>query len=503
MKKGFDNEKYLDEQTKSIVERADRFQNKLYLEFGGKLLFDYHAKRILPGYDPNVKMRLLQRLKDRAEIVVCIFAGDIERKKMRADFGISYDADALKLIDELKEWGLSVAGVVVTRYNHQPAARLFIDRLERRHVRVYTHKAIPGYPADVNTIVSDNGYGINPYIETEKPIVVVTGPGPGSGKMATCLSQIYHDHVKGVNSGYAKFETFPIWNLPLKHPVNIAYEAATADLGDFNQIDPFQLEAFGETTINYNRDVEVFPVVRRILERIMGSEKVYKSPTDMGVNRAGFAIVDDEVVREASRQEVLRRWFRYSCEYMMGLASKETVDRAEIIMQGLGLSPEDRPVVKPARAAAAAAEVMGKGNAGTYCGAAILLRDGTIITGKNSPLMHAAAACVLNAVKRLAGLPDPMHLLSPGILESIGALKKNILKSKQISLNLDEALIALSIGATTNPAAQMALEKVRELEGCEIHMTHIPAPGDEAGLRKLGMNLTSDPNFSGTNLYVP
>jgi len=503
LKKGFDNEKYLDEQTKSIVERAGRFQNKLYLEFGGKLLFDYHAKRILPGYDPNVKMRLLQRLKDRAEIVVCIFAGDIERKKMRADFGITYDSDALKLIDELKDWNLSVAGVVVTRFNNQPAARLFMNRLERRHVRVYAHKAIPGYPADVNTIVSDNGYGINPYIETEKPIVVVTGPGPGSGKMATCLSQIYHDHIRGVSSGYAKFETFPIWNLPLKHPVNIAYEAATADLGDFNQVDPFQLEAAGETTINYNRDVEVFPVVRRILERIMGSEKVYKSPTDMGVNRAGFAIVDDEVVREASRQEVVRRWFRYSCEYMMGLTARETVDRAEILMQGLGLAPEDRPVVKPARDAAAAAEATGKGNAGAYCGAAILLNDNTLVTGKNSPLMHAAAACVMNAVKRLAGIPDSMHLLSPGILESIGALKKNILKSKQISLNLDEALIALSIGATTNPAAQMALEKITELEGCEIHMTHIPTPGDEAGLRKLGMNLTSDPNFSGNNLYVP
>ncbi len=499
---GFDNEKYLDEQSRCILDRAGRFTGKLYLEFGGKLLFDYHAMRVLPGYDPNVKMRLLQRLKEKVEIVLCIHAGAIERKKMRADFGITYDADALKLIDDLKDWGLDVSAVVVTRFDDQPAARLFLNRLERRHVRVYTHRAIPGYPLDVNAIVGPGGFGINPHIETTKPIVVVTAPGPGSGKLATCLSQIYHDHAKGGNSGYAKFETFPIWNLPLNHPVNIAYEAATADIADFNEVDPFHLEAYKETTINYNRDVEAFPVVKKTLERIMGKDIAYKSPTDMGVNRAGFAVTNDDAVREAARQEIIRRYFRYSCEYMMGLAGKETVQRAEVILQKLNLSPEDRKVVKPARDAAAAAEDAGKGNAGIYCGVAIELADGSIVTGKNSPLLHAATACVLNAVKKLAGFPDRMLLLPASIMESIGALKKNVLNSKQISLNLDEALIALSISATHNTAAQMALEKLKELEGCEIHMTHIPTPGDEAGLRKLGMNLTSDPNFSTKNLFV-
>ncbi|MBL8029046.1 MAG: DUF1846 family protein, partial [Fibrobacteres bacterium] len=322
-KTGFDNEKYLADQSRFIIERAAGFQSKLYLEFGGKLLWDYHAARILPGYDPNVKMRLLQRMHDKVEVLVCIHAGDIERKKMRADFGITYDADALKLIDDLKGWGINVSAVVVTRFDEQPSARLFMNRLERRNIRVYAHRAIPGYPADVDVIASPTGYGRNPYVETSKPIVVVTGPGPGSGKMATCLSQVYHDHVRGVNSGYAKFETFPIWNLPLKHSVNIAYEAATADIGDFNQVDPFHLDTYGETSVNYNRDVEVFPVVKRILTKIMGGDVLYKSPTDMGVNRAGFAITDDAVVQEASKQEVIRRFFRYSCEYMMGLASKE------------------------------------------------------------------------------------------------------------------------------------------------------------------------------------
>ncbi len=501
-KTGFDNDKYLSEQTKSIVERASKFSNKLYLEFGGKLLFDFHAKRILPGFDPNVKMRLLQRLKDKTDIVICIFAGDIERKKMRADFGITYDADALKLIDDLGDWGLTVKAVVITRFENQPAARQFMHRLERRHVRVYAHRAIPGYPTDVDTIVSANGYGINPYIETDKPIVVVTAPGPGSGKMATCLSQLYHDHVRGVNSGYAKFETFPIWSLPLKHPVNIAYEAATADLGDYNEVDPFHLEAYNETAINYNRDVEIFPVVKKILERIMGNASVYKSPTDMGVNRAGFAICDDESVKAASKQEIIRRFFRYQCEYMMGLSGKETRDRSELIMLGLNLSPEDRLVVLPARKAASDAETSCKGNEGIYCGAAIQLRNGSIVTGKNSQLMHAASACILNAVKKLAEIPDKMHLLSPNIIESISNLKKNVLKAKQVSLNLEETLIALAISATTNPSVQVAVEKLQDLSDCEIHMTHMPTPGDEAGLRRLGVNLTSDPNFSSKNLFV-
>jgi uncharacterized protein (UPF0371 family) len=321
----FDNEKYIAEQTSEILERVNKFGDKLYLEFGGKLLFDYHASRVLPGYDPNIKMRLLQDLKEKADILLCIYAGDIERKKIRADFGITYDSEALKLIDDLRGWGINVLGVVITRYNSQPASKLFKNKLERRNIKVYTHQYTKGYPTNVDLIVSDEGYGANEYIETEKPLVIVTGPGPGSGKLATCLSQVYHDYKRGINSGYAKFETFPIWNLPIKHPVNIAYEAATADIKDFNLIDPFHLEAHNEKAVNYNRDVEVFPILKRILKKISGGESFYQSPTDMGVNRAGFAITDDALIREAAKQEVIRRYFRYRCEYVMGLTNKETV----------------------------------------------------------------------------------------------------------------------------------------------------------------------------------
>ena len=500
LKTGFDNGKYLSEQTAAILERVQRF-HKLYLEFGGKLLFDYHASRVLPGYDPNVKMRLLQQLKDKADVVLCIYAGDIERKKVRADFGITYDTDALKLIDDLGDWGINVVGVVITRYGDQPAANQFRNKLERRNIRVYIHRATRGYPIDVDLIVSDNGYGANPYIETEKPLVVVTGPGPGSGKLATCLAQLYHEHRRGNPAGYSKFETFPIWNLPLKHPVNIAYEAATADIRDFNQIDPFHLEAYGKTTINYNRDVDAFPVVRRILDRVTGGASPYKSPTDMGVNRAGFGITDDAVVRDAARQEVVRRRFRYACEYAMGFAEQETVQRTELLMEELGVKPEDRKVVAPARQAALDAQEKGKGNEGIFCGAAIELKDGSITVGKNSPLMHAASSVVLNAIKKLAELPDKIHLLSPSIMASIGMLKRDIFRRKAESLNLEETLIALSISSTTNPMAQLAMEKLKELAGCEMHMTHIPTPGDEAGLRRLGVNLTSDPNFPSKNLF--
>jgi uncharacterized protein (UPF0371 family) len=500
--KGFDNDKYLNEQSRAITRRATKFGNKLYLEFGGKLLYDYHAARILPGFDPNVKMRLLQRLRDKVDIVLCIFAGDIERKKLRADFGITYDVDALKLIDDLREWKLAVCGVVITRYQDQPAVKQFINRLKRRNINVYTHRAIRGYPTDVDTIASKQGYGANPYIKTKKPIVVVTAPGPGSGKMATCLSQLYHDHQKKVKSGYAKFETFPIWNLPLKHPVNIAYEAATADLGDFNQVDPFHLESYKETAINYNRDVEVFPVLKRIFERITGGTSLYKSPTDMGVNRAGFAIVNDNVVRHAATQEVIRRFFRYQCEYIMGYADSETVQRTELLMKELNVGPEDRPVVKPAKQAAKDAFKKKKGNEGVYCGAAVELKDGTIVKGENSPLMHAASSLVLNAVKKMAGIPKQIHLLPPNIIESISHMKANILNTSHLSLDLEETLIALSISATANTAAQPALEKLKELQECEMHITHIPTPGDEAGLRRLGVNLTSDPNFSSKNLFI-
>src|SRR4030043_914114 len=379
---GFDNEKYLAEQTTAIIERVTRFDNKLYLEFGGKLLFDYHASRVLPGFDPNVKMRLLQKIRDKSEVVLCIYAEDIERKKIRADFGITYDSDALKLIDDLREWEIAVTGVVITRYENQPAATIFKKKLERRNIRVYTHRFTKGYPTDVDTIVSNEGYGANEYIPTTKPIIVVTGPGPNSGKLATCLSQIYHEYHHGLHAGYAKFETFPLWNLPLKHPVNMAYEAATADIRDFNMIDSFHLEAYNEKTVNYNRDVEAFPVLRRIIEKITGEHSFYKPPTDMGVNRAGFGIVDDDGVRRAAIREVIRRYFRYACEYAIGFVDRETVQRVELLLEDLNAKPEDRIVVNPARQAGLEAERKGKGNEGIYCGAAIELADGSIITGK-------------------------------------------------------------------------------------------------------------------------
>ena len=500
---GFDNELYLREQTTAILERVNRFDNKLYLEFGGKIIFDYHASRVLPGFDPNVKMRLLRELRDQAEILLCIHAGAIERKKMRADFGITYDADALKLIDDLREWGIELRAVVITRFDGQPSALLFKNRLERRGIPVHTHRPTRGYPSDVDRIASDEGYGANPYIETTKPLVVVTGPGPGSGKLATCLSQMYHEHMRGHQSGFAKFETFPIWNLPLNHPVNVAYEAATTDLGDVNMIDPFHLDAYGEAAINYNRDVEAFPVLKKLLERITGGDAIYQSPTDMGVNRAASGIHDDGVVREASRQEVIRRYFRCASEYAMGLVEKDTVERAERLIEKLGLSTEDRRVVAPAREAARKAREEGKGHEGIYCGAAIELRGGEVVTGRNSPVMHAASSLVLNAAKRLAGVPDQIHLLSPNVTDSIARLKAEILYKRTISLDLEETLIALGISATTNPTAQLCVEKLKELRGCDVHITHIPPPGDEAGLRRLGLHLTSDANFASKNLFVP
>ena len=499
---GFDSEKYIKEQTKAILERVDRFDNKLYLEFGGKLIFDHHAARVLFGFDPSVKIRLLQKLKDKAEVVLCIYAGDIERKKMRADFGITYDVATLKTIDELRERGFRILAVVITRFANQPAATIFKNKLERRGVKVYTHAYTKGYPTDVNLIVSDEGYGANHYIKTTKPLVVVTGPGPGSGKLATCLSQLYHDYKRGKKSGYAKFETFPIWNLPLKHPVNVAYEAATADIRDFNMIDPFHLEKYNKPAINYNRDVEAFPLLKRILEKITGAEAIYASPTDMGVNRAGFGIVNDEVVKDAAKQEIIRRYFKYGCEYVLGFADQETVQRIELIMDELGIKIDDRRVVAKARLAGLEAQKKHKGNEGFFCGAAIELDDKTIITGKNFALMHASSSLILNAIKHMAGIPDKLHLLSPNIVEQIGNLKKNILNAQAVSLDLGETLIALSMSAATNPTVQLAMEKLKDLHGCEVHLTHIPTPGDEAGLRRLGVNITCDQNFSSNSLFI-
>jgi uncharacterized protein (UPF0371 family) len=499
---GFDNERYLDEQSEYISARAKSFGDKLYLEFGGKLTYDYHAARILPGFDPNVKVQLLQRLRDQVEIILCIYACDIERKKMRADFGITYDVDMLRLIDDLRGHGLMVSSVVITRFDDQPSAMQFRSRLERRGVRVYTHRATKGYPTDVDRIASAEGYGANPYVETTRTIVVVSAPGPCSGKMATCLSQIYHEHQRGRIAGYAKFETFPIWNLPLKHPVNIAYEAATADIGDFNMIDSFHLDAHGQKAVNYNRDVEIFPVLKRILERVTGSESVYQSPTDMGVNRAGFSITDDELVRAASVQEIIRRVYRYRCEYAMGTAEPRTVERVELLLREVGATMADRPVVSPALEAAGRAAQQEKGRDGIYCGAAIELADGRVVTGCNSPLLHASSSLLLNALKDLANLPDEMHLLSPSVIGSIRHLKLDLLASGYASLDLEETLIALSVSAAMNPAAELAIGKLPMLRGCEVHLSHIPSPGDEAGLRRLGVNVTCEAEFAGHNLFI-
>ncbi|MCM8780112.1 MAG: DUF1846 domain-containing protein [Candidatus Omnitrophica bacterium] len=502
---GFDNEKYLKEQTAAILDRVKKCGNKLYLEFGGKLCFDYHAARVLPGYDPNVKIRLLQQLKDKLDIVLCIYAGDIEKGRVRGDFGITYDAATFKLIDDLRKWDLDILAVVITRYTGQSAASVFKNKLERRGVKVYLHYPIEGYPSNVDLIVSDEGLGKNDYIETKNPIVVVTAPGPGSGKLATCLSQLYQEHKRGRNVGYAKFETFPIWNLPLKHPVNVAYEAATADIQDFNLVDPFHLNKYNETAINYNRDVESFPILKLILNKIFEKNvdlPMYNSPTDMGVNRAGFGIIDDALVQEAARQELIRRYFRYNAEYVLGIEKKETVDKVLLLMEELSVKVTDRIVVEVARKTALDAEAKGKGHAGIYCGAAIQLKDGRIITGKNSDLLHAASSLVLNSIKVLANIPDEILLLSPNVINQISKLKEGILNTETESLDLEETLIALSISAATNHTVELAMKKLIDLRDCEVHMTHIPTPGDEVGLKRLGVNLTSDGKFSSRNLFV-
>jgi len=502
---GFDNDKYLKEQTAAILDRVKKFDNKLYLEFGGKLCFDYHAARVLPGYDPNVKIRLLQQLSDKIDIVLCIYASDIEKGRVRGDFGITYDSATLKLIDDLRKWGLDILAVVITRFANQPSAVIFKNKLEHRGVKVYLHYPIAGYPADVDLAVSDEGFGKNDYIESKNPIVVVTAPGPNSGKLATCLSQLYQEHKRGVNAGYAKFETFPIWNLPLKHPVNVAYEAATADIQDFNLVDPFHLNTYNETAINYNRDVESFPILKLILNRIFnkGAElPVYNSPTDMGVNRAGFGIIDDKAVQEAAKQELIRRYFRYNTEFLQGIEKKSTVERVMLLMEGLGVKLIDRAVVEVSRKTAQEAEAKGKGNEGIYCGAAIELHDGRIVTGKNSRLMHAASSLIINAIKTMAKIPDEILLLSPHLISQISKLKKGIMNFESESLDLEEMLIALSISATTNHTAELAMQKLTELRGCEMHMTHIPSPGDEEGIKRLGVNLTTDGKFSSRNLFV-
>jgi len=498
MKLGFDPNKYLQEQKKFILERVNSY-DKLYLEFGGKLVGDFHAKRVLPGFDADAKIKVLQELKDKLEIVICVYSGDIERNKIRDDFGITYDLDVFRLIDEFRNYGLYVNSVVVTRYQGQPSVDLFITKLNRRGIKTYKHKSTPGYPLDVDKIVSDEGYGSNDYIKTNKPIVVVTAPGPGSGKLGTCLGQLYHEFKKGKKAGYSKFETFPVWNVPLKHPLNIAYESATVDLKDVNMIDSFHLEKYGETAINYNRDLEMFPVIKRIIERISGSDSIYQSPTDMGVNRVMFGIIDDDVVKEASIQEILRRYYKTACEYKRGYVDKETLQRSEIILNEINMAPMDRPVVKPALEYLEKVKEKYKNESVTVI--ALQLEDGTIITGRNSTFMSSTSACLLNAIKHLSNIDDNIHIIAPAIINPILSLKNDTLKEVDHILNAEDILIALSISAVTNPTAQTALANLDKLKNREAHSTSILNRSDDQTLRKLGINVTCEPEFLSERLY--
>ncbi len=491
MNVGFDNDKYLAMQSEHIRERIAQFGGKLYLEFGGKLFDDYHASRVLPGFAPDSKVKMLLQLKEQAEIVIVINAADIEKNKVRGDLGITYDQDVLRLIDAFRAIGLYVGSVVLTQYGGQSAADAFQSRLASLGVTVYRHYPIAGYPSDVEHIVSDEGYGKNEYIETTRPLVVITAPGPGSGKMATCLSQLYHEHRRGVAAGYAKFETFPIWNLPLKHPVNLAYEAATADLNDVNLIDPFHLEAYGVTTVNYNRDVEIFPVLAAIFEEIYG-RCPYQSPTDMGVNMAGNCIIDDEACREASRQEILRRYYAERCAVRQGLENGEGVYKIKLLMNQAGITEADRPVIAAALAKAAETQ---------QPAAAMQLPDGRCITGKTSALLGASAALILNALKALGNIQDDIHLISPIIIEPIQDLKIHHLGNHNPRLHTDEILIALSICAATNPTAALAMQQLPKLRGCEAHSTVILSGVDSTTFKKLGVNLTCEPQYQTKKLY--
>ena len=491
MKIGFDNEKYLKMQSEHIRDRINQFDNKLYLEFGGKLFDDFHASRVLPGFAPDAKLRMLMQLSDQAEIVMAISASDIEKNKIRGDLGITYDSDVLRLIDEFRGRGLYVGSVVITQYSGQHSADAFKKRLQKLGIPVYIHYTIPGYPHNVPLIVSDEGYGKNEYIETTRPLVVVTAPGPGSGKMATCLSQLYHEHKRGVNAGYAKYETFPIWNLPLKHPVNLAYEAATADLNDVNMIDPFHLEAYGKTTVNYNRDVEIFPVVNAMFELIAGKSP-YRSPTDMGVNMAGNCIIDDEVCRQASRMEILRRYYATACAQLRGLCAPVETQRQELLLNQLGLTAADRPVVG---AALRRAEETGAP------AVAIEVPDGTIITGKTSSLLGASSACLLNALKYLGGIPKDVTLISPEIIEPIQHLKVEHLGNHNPRLHTDEVLVALSICAVNDPTAEIAMQQLEKLAHCEAHSSVILSHVDENVFKKLEVNITFEPRFQTKKLF--
>ena len=499
-KEGFSAERYIEEQSKYILERIRSGEGRLYLEFGGKLVEDKHAMRVLPGFDENAKIKLLQRMSDQAEIIICIYAGDIVKSKTRQDFGITYDLEVMRLIDEFRSYDLSVNSVVVTRYEDAPSVNQFMAKLERRGIRTYKHMFTKGYPTDVDTIVSEAGYGANPYIEVSRPLIVVTGPGGGSGKLATSLSQVYHEYKRGRKARYAKFETFPIWNLPLKHPVNIAYEAATADLKDFNMIDPFHLDAYGQTAVNYNRDVDAFPVLRRILHAITGSDEGYKSPTDMGVNRCGFAITDDDVCREAAKQEIVRRYLIAECSYRKGTIEASTLERCKLLMEEVGASRYDRPVVAAAEEYADIKRAQNPERYENVVVSAMQLPDGTIVTGRSSRRMVATAAMVLNAIKKLAGIQDDMLIISPPIFESMSSTKAGILHDKT-SLNLEEVIMALTLTKLINPFAELALKEIPNLNGCIAHCTAILSDKDEQAVRALGIDITSNPEFSNNNLY--
>ena len=499
-KEGFSAEQYIEQQSKYILERIESGEGRLYLEFGGKLVGDKHAMRVLPGFDENAKIKLLQRMGDQAEIIICIYAGDIVKSKTRQDFGITYDLEVMRLIDEFRSYDLSVNSVVVTRYEDAPSVNQFMAKLERRGIRTYKHMFTKGYPTDVDTIVSEAGYGANPYIEVSKPLIVVTGPGGGSGKLATSLSQVYHEYKRGRKARYAKFETFPIWNLPLKHPVNIAYEAATADLKDFNMIDPFHLDAYGQTAVNYNRDVDAFPVLRRILHAITGSDDGYKSPTDMGVNRCGFAITDDEVCREAAKQEIIRRYLIAECSYRKGTIEASTLERCKLLMEEVGASRYDRPAVAAAEEYAEIKRAQNPQRYENVVVSAMQLPDGSIVTGRSSRRMVATAAMVLNAIKKLAGIQDDMLIISPTIFESMSSTKSGILHDKT-SLNLEEIIMALTLTKLTNPFAELALKEIPNLNGCVAHCTAILSDKDERAVKALGIDITSNPEFSNNNLY--
>ncbi len=488
---GFDNDKYIKSQIEIIKQRAQQFNNKLYLEFGGKLFDDHHAARVLPGFDLNCKVKLLCEMKDQAEIIICISAKAIEHNKVRSDIGITYDKDILRLIDSLRKLGLYIGSVVITQFTGQPLADTFSKKLKMRGVNVYMHSLTKGYPSDVDTIVSPEGYGENPYIETTRPLVVVTAPGPGSGKLGTCLSQLYHEHQHGIKAGYAKYETFPVWDLPLEHPVNIAYEAATADLKDVNMIDPFHLKAYGKTAVNYNRDIEVFPVVRTILNRIIGKD-LYNSPTDMGVNLIGSCIVDDDIVRRAACQEIIRRMFNAKCDYKLGMCDIETCQRIEFLMSMLELTANDRGVVKIAN---------DKAQESGLSAVAIELPDKRIVTGKSSELMNDTAAAVLNSIKALAKIDDEIPLISPSVLSPIIKMKQEVLGSRYPVLKLEEVLQALSVSAVTDKTAALALSKIVMLRGCQAHCSDMITHSDGSTFLKLGINYTCEPEFPTKDLY--